>query len=303
VRALTPVCAVPAQEPLLETDPYRNSGDIQRMKSVYLDRKISATARLPKRSTIVESPAGKTVHPADMPPRQDGPSQRPTVQTVQGFASSRAAPTQARPALPGPHPADAEHAHLLRPAFARQNTGVMIVDESAPSSPGPTPDDPYSPTGARGRDSDGFTLADIPQLMEAAQAREQHRPLPRQSSTPFIADLSALQLAIVKHRALLILHRSPLRDQFELDDLLELVEVKKSGFWNKLFRPGKAQKNIKQRGVFGVPLELLVEREGADSELGATRSTLRVPSFVDDVVSAMKQMGACAAARRTSART
>jgi hypothetical protein len=34
-----------------------------------------------------------------------------------------------------------------------------------------------------------------------------------------------------------------------------------------------------------------VEREGADSVLGATRETLRVPSFIDDVISAMKQMG------------
>lgn len=44
-------------------------------------------------------------------------------------------------------------------------------------------------------------------------------------------------------------------------------------------------------GVFGVPLELLVEREGADSLLGASRATLRVPSFIDDVISAMRQMG------------
>lgn len=44
-------------------------------------------------------------------------------------------------------------------------------------------------------------------------------------------------------------------------------------------------------GVFGVPLELLVEREGADSMHGASRATLRVPSFIDDVVSAMRQMG------------
>lgn len=34
-----------------------------------------------------------------------------------------------------------------------------------------------------------------------------------------------------------------------------------------------------------------MEREGADSVLGATRETLRVPSFIDDVISAMKQMG------------
>lgn len=45
------------------------------------------------------------------------------------------------------------------------------------------------------------------------------------------------------------------------------------------------------QGVFGVPLELLVEREGADSLLGATRATIRVPSFIDDVISAMRQMG------------
>ena len=44
-------------------------------------------------------------------------------------------------------------------------------------------------------------------------------------------------------------------------------------------------------GVFGVPLELLVEREGADSFHGASRTPLRVPSFIDDVVSAMRQMG------------
>src|SRR5882762_6028238 len=48
---------------------------------------------------------------------------------------------------------------------------------------------------------------------------------------------------------------------------------------------------IRHQGVFGVPLELLVEREGADSLYGASRTQLRVPSFIDDVVSAMRQMG------------
>lgn len=44
-------------------------------------------------------------------------------------------------------------------------------------------------------------------------------------------------------------------------------------------------------GVFGIPLEVLVERNGADSMHGAGPGSLRVPSFVDDVISAMKQMG------------
>jgi hypothetical protein len=176
----------------------------------------------------------------------------------------------------------------------------MIVDDTAPNSPS----DEHSIPPV----DNGITLADIPQLMEAAQAREQRRSLPRQNSIPYVAELSALELAIVKHLAVLILHRSALKDQFDLDEILELVEVKKSGFWNKLFKAGNEKKNVKKKGelsfscihrpahsnvigVFGVPLELLVEREGSDSLLGATRTTLRVPSFIDDVISAMRQMG------------
>lgn len=43
-------------------------------------------------------------------------------------------------------------------------------------------------------------------------------------------------------------------------------------------------------GVFGIPLETLVERNSADSMHGAGPGSLRVPSFIDDVISAMKQM-------------
>jgi hypothetical protein len=128
--------------------------------------------------------------------------------------------------------------------------------------------------------------------MEAAQAREQHRSLPRESSIPYISELSPLELAIVRHCAVLALVKSPLKDSFDLDEILEMVEAKKSTFWNKLFNPGeKGLKNVKKKGVFGVPLELLAEREGADSMLGAARVTIRVPSFIDDAISAMRTMG------------
>ena len=49
--------------------------------------------------------------------------------------------------------------------------------------------------------------------------------------------------------------------------------------------------NFLDAGVFGVPLSELVEREGVDSTLGVGRGPVRIPSFVDDVISAMKQMG------------
>lgn len=245
-------------------DPYRSSGDIMRMKSVHLDRKLSATARLPKRSTIVESPAGRTVQPSDLPQRQYDPAVQPTVQHSNVFAQQgqqgqtgypgyATAQIQQRGSPPGqystprPNPGrlPIEAGQGLRPSLTRNNTEVMIVDESAPNSPATAAEDGPG-TIPRHRD-DALTLADIPQLMEVAQAREQHRSLPRESSTPYIAELSAVELAIVKHSALLALTRSPLKDQFDLDEMLDLVETKKGGFWNKLFKGDK--KNVKKKGA------------------------------------------------------
>jgi hypothetical protein len=44
-------------------------------------------------------------------------------------------------------------------------------------------------------------------------------------------------------------------------------------------------------GVFGVPLEVMIERDGAESALGVGPGNLRIPQIVDDAVSAMRQMG------------
>lgn len=223
----------------------------------------------------------------------------------------------------GPSQAQGQGQQVIRPPFARNNTEVMIVDDSGPASPTGGP--PYDGMLPPPSDDASITLADIPQLVEVAQAFEQHRALPRQNSIPFIAELTPLELAIVKHAAVLILNRSPLRDQIELDEILEMVEAKKQGFWGKFWNRND-KKNLKKKsalsfslslsladekprnvmltccftlifcvlgvaGVFGVPLDLLVEKEGADSLHGASRATLRVPSFIDDVISAMRQMG------------
>ncbi|KAL0953576.1 hypothetical protein HGRIS_004792 [Hohenbuehelia grisea] len=318
------------QTPVLEdADPYRNSNDINRMMAtVNLGRKTSAAAQTPRRSTIVESPAGRSAHThdaihshksqefgnvhtqqqrsvANVPSAQYGqqgqvfvqPQQAnirpPPSQQYQGGATSPS-PGPAGVASPGNRPPlgrlpidSNAPGQVLRPSFARNNTEVMIVDDSVPNSPAIGYEE--QPLLAPGPPDDGITLADIPQIMERAQAREMHRSLPRQQAIPYIAELSALELMIVKHAAVLALRASPLKDQIDLDEIMELLEVKKSGFWTKLFKAGN-DKKIKKKGVFGVPLELLVEREGADSLLGASRATLRVPSFVDDVISAMRQM-------------
>ena len=241
-----------------DEDPYRNSADINRLRSVHLDRKLSSTARVPKRSTIVESPTGKVAHSSDLTnahrPHEVTPGTRaPVPQSAQqGTARIQKAPqihTQQQPhqqrSLPSPGTIDTNvGSQVIRPAFARGNTAIKIVDESGPSSPAGGASDDTMVGGIE----DGITLADIPQLVEAAQAREQRRSLPSQSSIPYIAELTPLQLAIVKYCAVLVLQRSPLRNEFDLDEILELVEVKKSSFWNKLFKPGSDKKNLKKKG-------------------------------------------------------
>ena len=113
----------------------------------------------------------------------------------------------------------------------------MIVDDSVPSSPSGGADEPPMTVA-----QDGITLADIPHVIEAEEARKQHRALPSQSIVPTIAELTPLELMIVKHAALLALSRSPLKNEFEVDDLLEFIEVKKGGFWNKFFKKDKQKK-------------------------------------------------------------
>lgn len=171
----------------------------------------------------------------------------------------------------------------IRPAFARHNTDVKIREDGPMRQP--SGDELQRDT----RSEDGITLADIPHILEAEQAREQHRPLPSEG-TRCISELSALELFIVKHMAVMYLQQSALRDHVNLDDLIEFIETRKNTFWGKIFKGGKDKKEIKKKGVFGIPLEILVERNGADSTLGASAAHLRVPSFIDDVISAMKQM-------------
>lgn len=238
-----------------------------RMKSVHLDRKLSATAKVPKRSTIVESPAGRSVAPSNAlsSKRSQDVLQQPQ-QGQTGQIPGRSPPSGQQPpqrtSPPTSSPIDSlqGQGQVIRPSFARNNTEVMIVDESAPSSPavGDEHKGQQMPLPPRERD-EGITLGDIPQLMEAAQAREQQRSLPRESSIPFIGELSALELTIVKHSAVLALTKSPLRSEFDLDELLELVEAKKAGFWGKLFKADK--KSVKKKGAYynGIVMEELID--------------------------------------------
>jgi uncharacterized membrane protein YgcG len=149
----------------------------------------------------------------------------------------------------------------------------------------PSGDDGKDPLGAH---DEGLTLADIPQLLEAEQAREQRRSLQHDGRS--LGELSALELFIVKHMAVMMLQQSALKDMVPMDDLIEFIETRKNTFWGKLFKGGKDKKKVEKKGTFGIALDILVERSGADSTLGASGAQLRIPCFIDDIISAMKQM-------------
>lgn len=292
-------------------DSYRDSTDIKRIKSVNLDRKLSTKAKVPHISTVVGSPSGqqtlatsvqRTSPASDQPHRIPSPSPRQNSGDTDGSQRSRSPGGRLLRRSPSPgssnrlpvprkderkhegSPTEAGSVIPIRPAFARHNTDVRIRDDGPMRQPsGDDQQDPLSQV------DDGLTLADIPQLLEAEQAREQHRSLPSEGGRS-LAELSALELFIVKHMAVMMLQQSALKELVNMDDLIDFIEMRKNTFWGKLFKGGKDKKKVEKKGVFGIPLELLVEKSGADSTLGAGSTHMRVPSFVDDIISAMKQM-------------
>ncbi|KIW38418.1 uncharacterized protein PV06_09383 [Exophiala oligosperma] len=173
---------------------------------------------------------------------------------------------------------------------------------------------------------DGLTLDDIPRIVAAEQAKEQRPNAFRHAGTNLIghrgneprlvnghqrgasagndllagepsplrtkiyfSELSALEYFIVRHVA--VLSMQPLLEgEYTLEDLLGLIETRKQTFWGKVSRALRNDSKTKKKGIFGIPLETLVEREGAESTNGVGPGALRVPAIVDDCVAAMKQM-------------
>lgn len=248
--------------------------DVKRVKSVALDRKLSSTAQRPQRSTVIDSPAGRMADENG----QVVPAARELVAPV------IMTPTDSDQ---GPQPATV---NVIRPAFARNNTSVRIVSQAEeqpiegliPESHGT--DSLLVTGGRRVREPDAITLNDIPMLA----ARRHKSPL---DNYPLVAQLSSLQSMIIRHFALLHLQKTGLGHLVEPDDLMELLDTRKNQWWNKLFK-GNAKKDQKRKGIFGVPIEILVERTGSDSQQGLSPNILlRVPEFIEEITSTMRQQG------------
>lgn len=271
------------------------------MKSVTLDRKLSSTARLPQRSTVVESPAGRMAdengHVVSARSNVDIPSIN-TQQTEEVILEEE--------------PSASATVDVIRPPFARNNTSVMIINENKNVHPADhhlhnnnhhhgnvntSNEDQAAEMLAvmkvHHQEDDAITLGDISILADQAI-----RDLSTADDRPLLCTLNPLQSLIIRHFALLQLQKSPLAHLIELDEVLELLEARKSQWWNKIFK-GNVKKDTKKKGVFGIPLEILIERTGSDSQMGSSNATLRVPEIIEDIISTMRQMGEFVALRLT----
>lgn len=175
-----------------------------------------------------------------------------------------------------------------------------------------------------GVNQDGLTLDDIPRIVAAEQAREQRPNASRYAGENLLAnsdqpklinssqrrstgndllagepstlrtkryfsELSALEYLIV--RTVAVITMQPMFEgHYTMEELLGLIETKKTTFWGKVSKALKNDPKTKKKGSFGVPLDVLVEREGAESTNGVGPGALKVPALIDDAVSAMRQM-------------
>ncbi|KAF5100930.1 hypothetical protein D0Z00_001061 [Geotrichum galactomycetum] len=169
------------------------------------------------------------------------------------------------------------------------------------------------------RNEKSLILDDIPRIVAAEQARElrpnayRHRmkeasmddevqvlDVHEKKHTPerFMSDLSTSELFCARHVAISLIQ--PLVSKwFTMDDLIDLIETRKApSLWGKFGKAFSKNNNAaseskskqKKGGVFGISLEYQVEKYGVESTFGVGPGKLKIPAFVDECVSAMRQM-------------
>jgi hypothetical protein len=245
-------------------------GDIRRLRSTRMDKHLSNATRKARTSRIIDGPQGMR------PGSADGASDRRRTGTFQ-IVEDR----------------DGNGEPMSQLTFGKQ---------------------------------DAMTLDDIPRIVQAQQTREQRPNASRYARQPMIpqdpipklinghtrdfsdgaermetrppgtkkyfSELTALEYFIVRHVA--VLSMEPLLEgHFNQEELLDLIETRKQTFWSKF---GKAFQGKEKRpkgtknAIFGVPLEQVIERDYEESTDGVGPGSLKIPSVVQECITAMKTM-------------
>ncbi|KAL4757339.1 GTPase-activating protein LRG1 [Aspergillus foveolatus] len=249
-------------------------GEMRRLRSIRNERTLSTTYKKARASRIIDGPEGRSVRPGSSG-GEGSDSRGPGFQIVEekdangepvtelAFGNQDALTLDDIPRIVA-----AEQAKEQRPnAYRHAGTKLVGTTEPLPR---------YNQGHQRGVSNAGI---------------EQPYPAPTGRGKRYFSELSALEYFIVRHVA--VLSMEPLLEgAFTLEELLSLIESRKPTIWGIFGRAftKDAKKGGKKKGVFGVSLDYLVEKEGTESTHGVGPGALRIPALVDDSVSAMRQM-------------
>jgi RhoGAP domain/LIM domain len=255
--------------------------DVRRLRSTRMDKHLSSTIKRARTSRIMDGPEGQSVRPgssgANGSDLQNNPPHIIEERDLNGESRSEllfshqdaltlddipriVAAEQAREHRPN------AYKHARHELFRTSITEPKLVNG-------------HQRTFSGGNELDGPMATNEPSPQQGGPGKK------------YFSELTALEYFIVRHVA--VLSMQPLLEgHFTLEELLGLIESRKPTFWNKL---GKAFKNDgnkagKKKGVFGVPLDTIIERDGADSTEGIGPGTLRIPALVDDAITTMRKM-------------
>ena len=246
-------------------------GDIRRLRSTRLDKNLSNSMRKARSSRIIDGPGGMSVEPGrdgQAPEANNRNSMKIVHDRDQNGEAQLTLGVQSMALDDIPRLAAQEQAKEQRPNASKYARGNLVGQEPKAKL-----------VNGHRRDFSGGQ-----DNLAMAPDGQQHRP------RKYFSELSALEYFIVRHIA--VLSMEPLLEgHFNQQELLDLIETKRSTFWDRFGRAFKNDKAAnKKKGIFGKSLEVVCERDGADSTDGVGPGTLRVPAVLDNAVSAMRNM-------------
>lgn len=250
-------------------------GEMRRLRSIRNERTVSTTYKKARASRIIDGPEGRSVLPGSSGAGEAG---EPRNQELHIVEEKDANADQPRDVTLG-----------NQDALTLDDIPRIVAAEQAKEQRPNAYRNPGPGVAASGDRSGKQVPSHQRQVSGAVESGPAEAPPPK--TKKYFSELSALEYFIVRHVA--VLSMEPLLEgHFNLEELLSLIESRKPTIWNIFGRAFNkdGKKGGKKKGVFGVALDYLVERDGAESTHGVGPGALRVPALIDDAVSAMRQM-------------
>ncbi|KAI5370302.1 Putative Rho GTPase activation protein [Septoria linicola] len=244
-------------------------GDIRRLRSTRMDKHLSNATKKARTSRIIDGPEGMRPGSADGDNRR-----RSTFQIVEDRSANGDSMSQltfgkqdAMTLDDIPRIVQAQQTREQRPNASRYARQRMIPQDPVPKL-----------VNSHTRDFSG----------EGTERLETRPP----GTKKYFSELTALEYFIVRHVA--VLSMEPLVEgHFNQEELLDLIETRKQNFWSKFgkaFQGKEKRPRAAKNAIFGVPLEQVIERDYEESTDGVGPGSLKIPSLVQECVSAMKTM-------------